>query len=176
MKLRKFELACAAVALFWGSVGEARSAVAPIELDRAVYCLAKKGFISGNRAGARQLFGFLGDNKSYPGKRMLYVVQYTRASRRRGQAFSIVRAEKNGRQIFDIQNNSGFSIAGRGPEPVSFVSPPLGGVWTQQHLASAIEQIAELPRYSVSVARLRASPSSVDCQSYADPRSGAASN
>jgi hypothetical protein len=54
------------------------------------------------------------------------------------------------------------------PIGVSFVSPPLGGTWTQEHLTAAIKQIEKQPSFSISVKDLLVVDPLADCESYAD--------
>jgi hypothetical protein len=84
--------------------------------------------------------------------------------------FAIVLTQQDDREVFDIQNNASFVLSKHEPEGVSFVDPPLGGTWTQEHLASAIKQIETQPRFSILVKDLYATDSSVHCESYTDPQ------
>jgi len=56
------------------------------------------------------------------------------------------------------------------PSGVSFVNPPLGGTWTQEHLASAIKEIEKQPRFALSVKDLSAADPSLVCEAYTDPQ------
>jgi hypothetical protein len=83
-------------------------------------------------------------------------------------AFTIFLTEHDGHQVFDIQNNASFVLSKGGLHGVSFVNPPLGGTWTEEHLASAIKRIEKQPRYTISVENPLALDSSITCASYTD--------
>jgi hypothetical protein len=95
-------------------------------VQQAAHCLAAKGFIPHTDAKA-WTFGYLLDEKSYPEKKVLYVVNYPNHSRPGGLAFTIFLTTPDGRQDFDIQNNARFTRAKDGRGQVSFVAAPLGG-------------------------------------------------
>lgn len=115
-------------------------------------------------------FGYLLDEKSYPGEKMLYVVDYPNPSRLDGFVFTIFLTERDGHQNFNIQNNARFTVSKDADDGVSFVSPPLGGTWTHEHLASAIKQIEKQPRYTILAKDLLSVDSSVSCEAYTDPQ------
>ena len=96
------------------------------------------------------------------------MVQYATPAHTNGSVFSIFLTTRDGRQDFNIQNNASFLLSKREVHGVSFVEPPLGGTWTQEHLASAIEQIEKEPRFIVSFKALAAQDVSVGCESYTD--------
>ena len=78
--------------------------------------------------------------------------------------------EHDGKQVFDIQNNARFVLSKKGCHGVSFAEPPLGGIWTHEHLGLAITQIEKRPRTTISVQTLRRPDSSFVCESYTDPQ------
>ena len=84
--------------------------------------------------------------------------------------FTIFVTEHDGRQDFNIQNNASFVLSKDEFEGVSFVNPPLGGTWTQEHLASAIKRIEKQSRFNISAKELSAADPSVRCESYTDPQ------
>jgi hypothetical protein len=139
---------------------------APKLLREAAQCLVAKTFLG---AGALNL-GYLVDTRSWPSEEALYVVSYTGSSRSRGYVFTIFVQQENGHRILHIQNNAKFARAKKGIEGVDFVEPPLGGVWTQEHLVAAIKRIEGQPRFVISPAELKTGFPLADCQSYADPR------
>jgi hypothetical protein len=47
---------------------------------------------------------------------------------------------------------------------------PIGGAWTQEHLASAIKQIEKQPRFTIPVKDLSPVDTSISCESYTDPQ------
>lgn len=141
----------------------------PQLLFRAAHCLAVKDFLESSKAKALT-FGYLLDEESYKPDKVLYLVQYATPARSNGWAFAVVFTERDGHQNFDIQNNTRFVLAKRDIHGVSFVDPPLGGGWTQERLASAIERIEKLPRFAIPVKDLYAADPSISCESYTDPQ------
>jgi hypothetical protein len=138
-------------------------------LHRAAHCLAAKNFLPPSKAEERT-FGYLLDEKSYPGEKMLYVVEYPKLSRTDGFMFTIFLTDHDGRQGFNIQNNARFALSKDGDEGVSFVSPPLGGTWTHEHLVSAIKQIEKQPKFMISSKDMLTIDSSISCEAYTDPQ------
>jgi hypothetical protein len=139
-------------------------------LHRTVHCLATKNFLPPSKA-VEGTFGYLLDEKSYPEKKMLYVVNYPNPSRPDGFAFTLFLTDDNGRQNFDIQNNTRFALSKDADEGVSFEAPPLGGTWTREHLVSAIKQIEKQPKVTLSMKDLLTVDSSVSCTTYTEPQS-----
>lgn len=138
-------------------------------MHRAAHCLAEKGFLPHAKT-TKLTLGYLLDEKSYPGEKMLYIVNYAIPSRLDGFVFTIFLTERDGRQDFNIQNNARFTRSKDGDEGVSFAAPPLGGNWTQEHLVSAIKQIEKQPKVTIPVKTLLAVDSSVSCGAYTDPQ------
>ncbi len=141
----------------------------PALLHQAVHCLAAKRFLPPSKV-AEGTFGYLLDGKSYPGEKMLYVVEYPNPSRPDGFVFTIFVTDHDERQDFNIQNNARFTLSMDGDEGVSFVNPPLGGTWTREHLVSAIRQIEKQSRVTLPMKNLLAVDSSVSCEAYTDPQ------
>jgi hypothetical protein len=138
-------------------------------LNQAVHCLAAKRFLPLSKMTDGS-FGYVLDEKSYPGEKMLYVVKYPKPSRRYGLVFTIFVTDHDGRRDFNIQNNAGFNASKDSDEGVSFTNPPLGGSWTQEHLVSAIKQIAKQPTVALPMKSLVEVDSSVSCEAYTDPQ------
>lgn len=136
-------------------------------LHRAVHCLAAKNFLPPSKTTERT-FGYLLDEKSYPGKKMLYVVDYPNRSRPNGFAFTIFLTDNDGRQNFDIQNNARFKLSKDADKGVSFEAPPLGGTWVREHLVSAIKQIEKRPRFTIATKDMLTIDPSVSCEAYTD--------
>jgi hypothetical protein len=85
-------------------------------------------------------------------------------------AFAIFLTERDGHPAFNIQHNASFVLSKDEPISVSFVDPPLGGTWTQEHLASAIKEIEKQPRFTLSAKDLSAADPSLVCEAYTDPQ------
>src|SRR5271169_1246690 len=139
----------------------------PKLLVEAGQCLAAKKHLPLSEATALR-FGYLVDTRSYPGRRVRYIVDYMALDRSEGMVFAILVTKKDGRQSFNIQNNAKFVKSPDGIEGIDFVEPPLGGIWTQQHLVAAIKRIEEKPIFMVPVKDLLAPCPLVRCASYTD--------
>jgi len=136
-------------------------------LPRAINCLAAKGFLPPSKS-AQSTFGYLLDEKSYPGKETLYIVDYANPSSLDGSVFTIFVTKQDRHPDFDIQNNARFVLSSGGTDGVSFVNPPLGGTWTQKHLVSAIQAIEKQPRFTSSINSQPTVDSLDGCRSYSD--------
>jgi hypothetical protein len=139
----------------------------PQLLIRATHCLAVKDMIPSLKA-AKLSFGYLVDEKSYPGEKVLYIVNYASPFRSNGLVFAIFLTQKDNNQIFNIQNNASFVFSSADNDGILFVNPPLGGIWTQDHLASSIKQIEKQPRIDIRVKDIFAASAHTDCESYTD--------
>jgi hypothetical protein len=95
--------------------------------------------------------GYFLDTKSYPGDKALYVVDYTTKDGSEGHVFTVFVTLNGGRRTFDIQNNAKFVRSAKDPWSVNFVEPPLGGVWTQEHIALAIKRIEHQRTFKIAV-------------------------
>jgi hypothetical protein len=138
-------------------------------LRRAAHCLAIKHFLPPSK-GRVTKFGYFVDEKSYPGEKMLYVLEYPKPSRADGFVFTIFLTNRDGGQDFNIQNNARFQLSKDGDGGVSFATPPLGGTWTQEHLASAIKQIEKQPKFTISSKDMLTIDSSISCEADTDPQ------
>jgi hypothetical protein len=136
----------------------------PDLLVHAAQCLSAKDFLAPSKAAVLD-FGYLLDTKSYPGEKVIYVVNYTGSGHSKGMIFAVFLTERRGRQVFNIQNNATFVRSKAG---VNFTGEPLGGVWTQQHLVSAIKRIERQPRFTIPTKNLAAPSTLINCESYTD--------
>ena len=141
----------------------------PELLTGAVHCLTTKDFVPPSPAASRT-FGYFLDEKSYPGQKVIYVVNYREPARSSGWVFVIWMTEHDGHQHFNIQNNASFVLAKHNfdYDGVSFVDPPLGGTWTQQHIAMAIKRIETGPRFTLDKEDFSAAMASTTCESYTE--------
>src|SRR5271165_889100 len=146
----------------------------PRVLLDAAHCLAIKGFLPAAKTATLSA-GYFIDSKSYPGDRVMYVVVYKDGQRSHGMVFSVFLTNKSTQQVFDIQNNGEFVRSSKYSaafkrEGVDFVvgGDPLGGVWTQEHIAMAIKKIGLQPIVEVPAKDLSNPSISVQCESYAD--------
>ncbi len=118
----------------------------------------------------RATFGYFLDEKSYPTDKVVYVVNYPTPSRSKGLVFAVFLSEKDGHQILNVQNNASFVLSKSERSGVYFDNPPLGGAWTQEHLALAIKQIEKQPRFTIYVKELSSIDTTISCEAYTDPQ------
>lgn len=163
--MRKFALIVSLLACF--STTSQAQQHAPQLLIRAAHCLAVKHFLPPSSIG-KFTFGYLLDEKSYPGDKVIYVVEFAAPTRSNGTVFAVFLSSKHGHESFNIQNNAGFVLSKLEPIGVSWVTPPLGGDWTQEHLASAIKQIEKRPRFTIATKDILTMDPSVNCEAYTD--------
>ncbi len=136
----------------------------PELLIHAAQCLSAKDFLE--LPHSRPLnFGYLLDTKSYPGKEVIYAIEYTSHNRSRGLVFVLFLEEKDHQRVFNIQNNATFVMA---KGNVKFTGEALGGVWTHQHLEDAIKQIEHQPIFAIPVENLSVPSTLISCESYTD--------
>lgn len=153
--------------VYFGVAVHAQQQLPPL-LVRAAHCLVVKGFLPHSKARKLTL-GYLLDEHSYPGEKVIYVVAFKAPARSNGSVFAVFLTTKDGHDTFNIQNNATFVLSNKEPNGVSFVNSPLGGVWTQNHLASAIREIEKQSRFMIPVNSLLAA-GSCSCESYAAPQ------
>ncbi len=139
----------------------------PQLLIGAAYCLAVKHNFQPSKATTLS-FGYFVDDKSYPGEKVLYLVNYAAHSRSNGFVFAIFLTQRDDRQVFNIQNNASFVLSRDDIDGITFVNPPLGGIWTQEHLISAIKRIEKQRRFTIPVKDLLAATPLTVCESYTD--------
>ena len=138
----------------------------PTTLLHATQCLVAKRILIPPKRGSLDL-GYTIDTKSYPGEKVLYLVEYTK-EHSEGFVFTVFLSSKHGQEGFNIQNNAKFRTSRDGFEGVDFVQDPLGGIWTQEHIVSAIKQIAKQPTVTVATKDLSVPHAGVNCEAYTD--------
>jgi hypothetical protein len=139
-------------------------------LRQAAHCLVTAGpdakrLMHGNPKLLR--FGYYLDTNSYPGEEALYLVNYEGSNLSKGLAFIFFVGDKDRRRVFRLENNASFVVKKKG---IEFIEAPLGGIWTQEHLESAIEHIEQEPKMELLVKDLREKFPDVRCESYSDAR------
>jgi hypothetical protein len=107
------------------------------------------------------------DNKSYNGRRLIYIVQFTDMWRLAGFVFSVFLVRDANRFSYSVQNNAEFKVLKQSRE-IDFVNPPLGGAWTQVHLISAIKATEERPPLTVFREGIDTMMGPKDCKAYTD--------
>jgi hypothetical protein len=157
--------------IFLGLCGTARSQDESLTmLTQAAHCMVTAGrdthkVLHGNPKALN--LGSHGDTTSYPGEQALYIVDYQDSKLSKGLVFVYFVSERKGQRIFRFENNATFI---RKKKEIEFTEPPLGGVWTQEHMEAAIDRIEKQPRVELTVKDLRGSFPGVRCESYADPQ------
>jgi hypothetical protein len=141
----------------------------PQLLLRVTQCLAAKNMLPRSKV-TEMTFGYLVDEISYPREKVLFVVKYAAPTSSNGFVFAVFLTEHHDNQVFNIQNNARFVLSNSYKDGVSFEDPPLGGIWTQQRLASAIHRIEKQPRFTFLVKNIRTVDPPIHCESYADTR------
>ena len=144
---------------------------APPLLTRAIYCLTNKGFLEARKQPA--MADYLLTTKWYPGDKALYVVVYSNPQRTAGSVFTIFITGTDTHPIFNIQNNGKFVRSSKASaafrkEGVDFVEEPLWGIWTQEHLAMAIQEIGRHKAFEIRTSEVLTRPDLPRCESYAD--------
>lgn len=164
------QITLALVSLISPSATAQAQKAAPQLLIRAVHCLTTKDFVPPSPPASRT-FGYFVDEKSYPGQKVIYVVNYAGPDKLNGWVFAIVLTEHADQQHFNIQNNATFVLSKRDFDGISFVGDgqPLGGTWTQQHIAMAIKRIETGSRFTLDAKDLLAANSAA-CEAYTDPQ------
>jgi hypothetical protein len=157
------------VILLLASFAVTARAQTPQLLIHASQCLVAKHNFSVPMSTALT-FGYTIDEKSYPGERVMYVVNYAPPTQSDGSVFVIFLTQHGGHQVFNIQNNAGFVLTKNATDGISFTNPPLGGTWTQEHLESSIKEIEKQSRFTIPAKDFLAVDSSIRCESYTDPR------
>jgi hypothetical protein len=137
----------------------------PTLLTEAIQCLKQKHQLLDTYKMPLS-FGYTVDDKSYPGERVIYLVHFPNSSSGENFAFAIFLTYESGKTIFNIQNNASFLT--NKYKIIEFVNPPLGGVWTQQHLSDAIIRIAASPRYRIHKLASNETSGATICHSYTD--------
>lgn len=117
--------------------------------------------------------GYFVDTTAYPGEKTLYVVDYEESNHSKGPAkglaFVFFVGERDSRRVFRLENNASFVRRKRGGG-IDFVEPPLGGVWTQEHVQAAIEHVDQQGTIEFRVKELKEKFPDVRCESYSDAR------
>jgi hypothetical protein len=146
---------------------------APKFLNQAIYCLTTKDFLEATKRPS--MVGYFLTTKWYPGDKALYVVVYSNVHRSAGSVFTIFLSAGDDHPVFNIQNNGKFVRSSQAngafkKEDVDFVEDPLGGIWTQEHLAMAIQEIGRRKALEIRTSELLAGPDLPRCESYAESK------
>jgi hypothetical protein len=138
-------------------------------LLHATQCLAAKKFLPPPPPHTEKLsFGSLIDEYSFPGKKVIYIVNFASPSHPNGIAFEVFIEEEDTGLSFNIQNNARFELSKKEMSGVTFIDPPQGGPWEEHPFASAIKKIADLPRTTILTKDLSPLDASSTCEAYND--------
>ncbi len=157
----------AALLLLSGLAGAAWAQQAPPLLLHAATCLASKKQLP-TAANSSLSLGAWTDTKSYPGKKVLYLVPTTGSKHSPGQVYSIFYTEYHHHQMFDIQNGTTFVQSTDGKGTINYVVPPIGLADAEPSFTAAIQQLNSQPRYTVTGAEISGPMKHTTCKSYID--------
>lgn len=155
-------LACA-----WAALPAQITDPPPDELLDAAHCLAtaSQDWLGLAKDNPAQLeMGYVSDNKSYPGQDLLNVVDYTTRTHSAGMVFNFLTKGKDPHRILRLQFRTRFRQTDDGTQQLELVDPPLGGIWTQDQVLSAIRQIG-FHTYTVPISDVFNRPRGVQCES-----------
>ena len=157
----------AALLLLTGLTGATWAQQAPPLLLHAATCLASKKQLPAAANSSLSLGGWT-DTKTYPGKKLLYLVATTGSNHSAGQVYSIFYTQHGQRMLFDIQNGTTFVESTDGKGTINYVVPPIGLNDAEPSFTAAIQQLNSQPRYTVTGAEISGPMSHTTCKSYVD--------
>ena len=158
----------AALLLLSGLTGAAfAQQTAPPLLLHAATCLASKKQLPTSQ-GTTLSLGSWTDTKSYPGKRVLYVVATSESNHSAGRVYAIFYSKYRHHRIFDIQNGTTFVQSTDGKGAINYVVPPIGLTDAEPAFTAAIQQLNSQPRYTVTGAEISEPMKHTTCKSYVD--------
>jgi hypothetical protein len=156
-----------ALLLLTGLTGAAFAQQAPPLLLHAATCLASKKQLP-TAANSSLSIGGWTDTKSYPGKKVLYLVATSGSNHSAGRVYSIFYTEYHHHQLFDIQNGTTFVQSTDGKGTINYVVPPIGLYDAEPSFTAAIGQLNSQPRYTVTGADISGKMTHTTCKSYVD--------
>ena len=160
------KLALLFLLMLWGGVEAYSQEHGPDLLHGASHCLAVEDvdWLAVQRTHVKFVrMGYAFGIETEPGERHIYVIAYEGARRSSGKIFDVFYYKKGRKTLFDVQNNASFKWSGK---LVDFVDTPLGGVWTQTHLLTAVKRAGWRPVTQFSVKDLSKPNPDVTCRSY----------
>lgn len=156
-----------ALLLLTGPTVAAWAQQAPPLLLNAAKCLASKQQLP-TSPGTTLSLGSWTDTKSYPGKKVLYLVATSGSNHSAGRVYSIFYTEHRHHALFDIQNRATFVESTDGKGTINYVVPPIGLADSEPSFSAAIQQLNSQPRYTVTGAELSGRMKHTTCKSYID--------
>lgn len=111
--------------------------------------------------------GYITDPKAYQGDDLLYIVHYTTPTHTDGMIYTLLAHGKESHRVLRLQSRAAFRQSDDGSQQIELVDPPLGGIWTQDRILSAIHQVG-FHTWTITVADLQNRSGSVQCESSPD--------
>ncbi|MES2219733.1 MAG: hypothetical protein V4587_02060 [Acidobacteriota bacterium] len=156
-----------ALLLLTGLTGAAWAQQAPPLVLHAATCLASKQQLPTSPQTTLSV-GSWTDTKSYPGKKVLYLVATSGSNHSAGRVYSIFYTVHGHHELFDIQNRATFVESTDGKGTISYVVPPIGLYDAEPAFTAAIQQLNSQPRYTVTGAEVSGPMKHTICKSYVD--------
>ena len=137
-------------------------------LLHASQCLVAKKFLVPPPHAETLSLGSVIDEYSFPGKKVIYIVNFASPAHPNGSAFEIFIEEEDNGLSFNIQNNARYELSKKELSGVTFIDPPQGDSSEEHPFASAIKKIANAPRVAIAVKDLQPLDPSATCVAYND--------
>jgi hypothetical protein len=140
-------------------------------LESGDLCLTTKGFLKATNQPS--VAGYFLTTKWYPGDKALYVVVYSSTHRTAGSVFTVFLSGTDAHPVFNVQNNGKF-VRSRQADALSekrawaSLKTAHWGIWTQEHIAMAIQEISRHERFETRTSELLTSADLPRCKSCAD--------
>lgn len=161
--------AFAAFLIFLFCVGALRADEPPKLLVDAAQCLAtsKEDWLQlGHRKPTDLEMGLVTDDRSLPGERLLYVVDFASPLHTSGSVATFLADGKDPHLTLRLQYNVQFVQSDEGASNVHLVNPPFGGIGTQEHVVNAIHKVG-FQTWTIPVQSLVTRPNDAECHSDA---------
>jgi len=153
--------------LLSGLTGAAWAQQAPPLLLHAATCLASKKQLPTAATSSLSVGGWT-DTKSYPHKKVLYLVATSGTNHNAGRVYSIFYTEYHHHTLFDIQNGTTYVQSTDGTGKINYVVPPIGLYDAEPAFTAAIQQLNSQPRYTITGAEISGPMKHTTCKSYVD--------
>ncbi len=119
--------------------------------------------------------GFVSDPKAYQGNDLLYIVNYTTPTHSEGRVYTLLAHGrqpvhnflshgKDSHRVLQLQYRTAFRQSDDGSQQIELADSPLGGIWTQDRILSAIHRVG-FHTWTIPVADLQNRSSAVQCES-----------
>jgi hypothetical protein len=126
--------------------------------------------------------GYVDDPKASHGNDLIYIVHYTTPTHTEGVVYtllahgkesllahgeSLLGHDKDSHRVLQLQYRTAFRQSDDGSERLVLVDPPLGGIWTQDRILSAIHQVG-FHTWTITVTDLQNRSGAVQCEAESD--------